>query len=137
MTYKILNKNMPHISKKLLEKEKFLNIHRQLLKIISEFSRSGNTKTIFNTLLTKTEKLMLAKRLAIIIMLDQKESIYAIENTLKVSPSTVARMSLSHENGVYRELLKEIHKQNNFWTQLEKIIPPRVGRNRFKNFLQF
>ena len=128
---------MPHISKQLLEKEKFMGIHRQLYKIITELSKSGNSKVIFNGLLTKTEKLMLAKRLAIIIMLDQKESIYAIENILKVSPSTVARMSLSYESGKYSELLKEVRKQNSFWTQIEKIIPPRVGRNRFKNFLQF
>ena len=128
---------MPHISKQLLEKEKFIGIHKQFYKIITELSRSGNSKVVFSELLTKTEKLMLAKRLAIIVMLDKKESIYAIEQTLKVSPSTVARMSLSHENGKYSELLKEVRKQNSFWTQIEKIIPPRVGRNRFKNFLQF
>ena len=128
---------MPHISKKLLEKDKFLGIHKQLYKIIAEFSRTGKAKIVFDELLTKTEKLMLAKRLAIIVMLDQNESIYAMEQTLKVSSSTVARMSLSYENGEYAELLKEIRKQNSFWTQIEKIIPPRVGRNRFKNFLQF
>jgi len=128
---------MPHVSKQLLQKEKFGEIHKQLLKVVSTLSRTGSAKIIFNELLTKTEKLMLAKRLAVIVMIDQGESIYGIENTLKVSPSTVARMSLSHEARKYFELLKEIRKQNSFWIQLEKIIPPRVGRNRFKNFLQF
>ena len=128
---------MPHISKKLLERGKFLEIHKQFFKVIIELSRSGQAKVVLNNLLTKTEKLMLSKRLAIIVMLDQKESIYAIENTLKVSPSTVARMLLSYEKGKYSDLLKEIRKQNSFWTQIEKIIPPRVGRNRFKHFLQF
>lgn len=128
---------MPHISKQLLEKGKFLDIHKQLFKVIAELSRSGKTRTILNQLLTKTEKLMLAKRLAIIFMLDQKESMYAISNILKVSPSTVARMSLIYENGGYGDILEEMKKQNSFWVKLEKIIPPRVGRNRFKNFLQF
>ena len=128
---------MPHISKQLLEKKKFVDIHKQLYKVIIELSRTGKAKVVFDELLTKTEKLMLSKRLAIIVMLDQKESIYAIENMLKVSPSTVARMLLSYESDKYKELLKEIRNQNSFWTQIEKIIPPRVGRNRFKNFLQF
>ena len=128
---------MPHISKRLLEKEKFLEIHRQLFKVIVELSRLGKAKVVLNSLLTKTEKLMLSKRLAIIIMLDQRESIYAIENILKVSPSTVARMSVLYEKGVYSDLLKEVHEQKSFWTQIQKIIPPRVGRGRFKNFLQF
>ena len=80
---------------------------------------------------------MLAKRLAIIFMLDQKESMYAISNILKVSPSTVARMSLSYENGSYANIIEEMRKQSSFWVQFHKIIPPRVGRDRFKNFLQF
>ncbi len=128
---------MPHISKQLLEKKQFIEIHRQLFKVITEISRGGKTKIILNELLTKTEKLMLAKRLAVIFMLERKESIYAISNILKMSPSTVARMSLLHENGAYKDILKDMKDKNSFWKTLEKIIPPRVGRNRFKNFLQF
>ncbi|OHA18787.1 MAG: hypothetical protein A2664_04745 [Candidatus Taylorbacteria bacterium RIFCSPHIGHO2_01_FULL_46_22b] len=128
---------MPHISKRLLEQKKFLDIHKELFKVITQLSRSGKTSVALGTLLTKTEKLMIAKRLAIICMLDQKESTYAIEQVLKVSPSTVARIFLQYERGIYSELLREIRKQKSFWIQLEKIIPPRVGRNRFKNFLQF
>jgi len=128
---------MPHVSKRLLEQKKFLDIHKELFKVITRLARSGKTSVALGKLFTKTEKLMLAKRLAIIVMLDQKESMYAIEHILKVSPSTVARLSLYYERGAYRELLEEIRKQYSFWTLIEKIIPPRVGRNRFKNFLQF
>ena len=129
--------SMPHVSKRLLEQKKFLGIHKELFKVITALSRSGETSVILDTLLTKTEKLMLAKRLAIILMVDRKESIYAIEQTLKVSPSTVARILLQYENGMYTKLLKEISKQSSFWLQLEKILPPRVGKNRFKHFLKF
>ncbi len=125
---------MPHISKKLLEKDKFFHIHKQLYKVVNDLVRSGKTKTLFDDLLTKTEKIMLSKRLAVIVMLDNKESIYAIENILKVSSSTVGRMSYAYERGMYRDLLKEIRTQNSFWNQLKKIIPPKVGRDRFKNF---
>ncbi len=128
---------MPHVSKKLLEKTKFSDIHHDLFKTIAELSGSGNAKAVLGELLTKTEKLMLAKRLAIIAMLDRGESIYSIQEILKVSPSTAARMSFLYENGAYKNLVKGIRSKDNFWVQLEKIIPPRVGRNRFKNFLKF
>lgn len=128
---------MPHISKRFLDKGEFSYIHKQLYSVIKELARTGKARVIFNELLTKTEKIMLAKRLAIIIMLDKGESSYSIEKILKVSTSTVGRMLVFYEQGLYLELLKEIKIINSFWTKLEKVLPPRVGRNRFKNFLQF
>lgn len=128
---------MPHVSKRFLERKQFLQIHRELFKTITQLSRAGKTSLGLGELFTKTEKIMLAKRLAIVFMLDRNESIYAIGQILKVSPSTVARISVKYEKGDYSELLKEIRAQNSFWGLLEKIIPPRVGRNRFKNFLNF
>ena len=128
---------MPHISKRLLEKDDFININKQFYKIIGNLVRSGKTRLLFDGILTKTERIMLSKRLAIIILLDKGESIYAIEKLMKVSPSTVARMSVLYDIGTYSDLLNEIRLQNKFWNQISKIIPPRVGRDRFKNFLQF
>ncbi len=128
---------MPHVSRKLLEHKHFLDIHKEFAVVITDLFRSGKGRAVIDTFFTKTEKLMFAKRLAIILMLDQGESTYAIEQILKVSPSTVALMSLEYEKGTYSSLLKQIGKENSFWTELSKIIPPRVGRNRFKNFLKF
>jgi uncharacterized protein YerC len=125
---------MPHVSKKLLEKENFVKIHRQLFKSITKLVSSGKTDAILGELLTKTEKLMFAKRLSIIFMIHRGESLYAIEQILKVSPSTVARIRLGYELGAYRKLIEEAREGSGFWIQLNKIIPPRVGRNRFKNF---
>lgn len=128
---------MPHVSKRFLEHKQFLQIHKGLFKTITKLSHSGKASLGLGELFTKTEKIMLAKRLAIIFMLDRKESVYAIEQVLKVSPSTVVRISLQYEKGAYQKLLNEVREQNSFWTLLEKIIPPRVGRDRFKNFLKF
>ncbi len=47
---------MPHVSKKLLEKTKFSDIHYDLFKTIAELSGSGNAKAVLNELFTKTEK---------------------------------------------------------------------------------
>ena len=128
---------MPHVSKQYLEKGKFFEINKQLYKAINSLVRSGKTKLIFDGLLTKTEKIMLSKRLAIIIMIDNGESIYSIENTLKVSSSTAGRMYGQYEKEVYKELLNEIKDQKKFWNQFSKVIPNKVGKNRFKNFLKF
>ncbi len=128
---------MPHISKKLLERNKFIEINKQLYKNIQNLVRSGKTKVFFDEVLTKTEKIMLAKRLAMIVMIDEGETSYAIENILQVSPSTVARISDSYEIGKYDNIIKEIKLQKSFQTLIKKIIPPRVGRDRFKHFLQF
>ena len=63
---------MPHISKRFLNKEEFKNINIQLYKVVSHLVRSGKTKLFFDEILTKTEKIMLSKRLAIIILLIKK-----------------------------------------------------------------
>ena len=128
---------MPHISKKFLQKDNFSKIQKQLYKVTNDLVRSGESKLFFDEILTKTEKIMLSKRLAMIIMLNEGESPYAIENMLKVSPSTVYRISLSYEKGKYSGVLKEVKEQSSFWVEFHKLIPPRVGRNRFKNFLKF
>jgi uncharacterized protein YerC len=128
---------MPHVSKKLLEKNKYLEINKQLYKNIDSLVRNGKTTLVVNELLTKTEKLMLSKRLAIIVLIDKGETIYAIENSLKVSPSTVARISKNYEAGEFDQLLKELRSYEGLWYQLSKIVPPKVGRDRFKNFLKF
>ena len=127
---------MPHVSKKLLQKKDFLKIHNQLFKAISE---TYDSKAIFNELLTKTEKLMLAKRLATIYMLSKGESKYSIHMMLKVSTSTVRIISNRIELGHFKSLIRGMKSISGetFWKYLERIIPPRTGRNRFKNFLKF
>ena len=96
-------------------------------------------KAVLHALLTKTEKVMLAKRLAIIYMLENGESWYRIQHTLKVSPSTVERLSHACDLGIYDALRKKIgaKRWNGFWRTMEALLPPRAGRDRFKNFLKF
>jgi uncharacterized protein YerC len=130
-------KTMPHVSKHLLRRKNFLHVHRQLFSVITELARSGETNAVLGELLTSTERFMLAKRLAIIVMLENGESPYAIWRILRVSPSTVERLSANRDKGTYKNLLRLIKKQDSIWSFLEKIAPPRVGRNRFKNFLNF
>jgi uncharacterized protein YerC len=68
-------------------------------------------------LFTSSEKVMLAKRLAILVMLKEGLSQYAIWNTLNVSPATVTRIS---------RLLKE--KRFDF---IENLFADKRARKKF------
>ena len=131
---------MPHVSSRRLKKDTFLAIHERLMRVCCNRSSARNGKAFFRQLLTATEQTMLAKRLAIIFMLKSGISGYRIEHALKVSPSTVARIRLTLENGGFnyiRALIAKKEQWRNFWTAVEKLLqaglPPR-GRGRWKWF---
>ena len=128
---------MPHISKNKLSERAYLEIYNQLFGILSVGNRR-KTKSVLDNLFTKTERIMLAKRLAIILMSAHGESSYKIYETLKVSPSTVERIGLKVERGEYNSLLRYLKTkgQYNFWSIIEKIVfplPARVGENRWRH----
>lgn len=125
---------MPHVSKKELDKKTFEKLFTKLVKILQKAQSKNKFSYVLDELLTDTEKIMLAKRLAIILLLFAKFPQHRISDTLFVSPSTVARMSLNVEIGKY-DAIKNISEQEK--TDLERIIwllltaggimPPRVG----------
>src|SRR3989338_395322 len=82
---------MPHLSKKSLRRKTFHRVSRDLIAMISGLESQREIKTFLTELLTPTERVMLAKRLAIIFMLKKNYSFETVWRTLKVSPSTVAR----------------------------------------------
>ena len=129
---------MPHISKKYLQEKHFLNIHRELFELLTSFSNVKDARIALSELFTKTEKIMLAKRLGAIFMIAQKIPWHNIEETLKMSSSTVAKLANRHQFGNYDSLLKKMDTRK--WALIEKQIarwfPPRVGKNRFKYFLK-
>jgi Trp operon repressor len=107
---------MPHLSKTKLADDTLRSIDDGVVTFLT--STTGNTrKFIFKEMITKTERLMIAKRLAILLMLEKEKSIREICETLKVSPSTVARYQLSFENGAFkrtRQWLEKRYVGNNF-----------------------
>lgn len=111
---------MPHISKNKLAKETLGDLEDIFLKLIQDSGRLSRIK-IFRELLTKTERMMMAKRLGIILLLKKGMSTYDISRILKVSPSTVTRFEFAIENNVYRsssEWLKKFTKAG----RVEKMI---------------
>lgn len=128
---------MPHVSKQKIDKVVYTQFFNELEKLIAK-SNPTSAPDFLNTLLTKTERTMITKRLAAALMFDQGSSQYKVWTTLKISPSTSSRMSLDYENGKYNKILRILRKSNNrqFWELLEKIsrggLPP-MGKNRWRS----
>jgi uncharacterized protein YerC len=129
---------MPHVSLKKLKKETLNRLYTEFGKALEKSAQKSGTKFFIGDLLTKTEKIMLAKRFAIIFLLSQDVPISYIVESLEVSYPTLSRMSLKYDIGKYSSLLKTLGEKDktNIWEILEKILkaglPPRYGRGRWK-----
>ncbi|MBU4438758.1 MAG: hypothetical protein KJ779_04240 [Firmicutes bacterium] len=102
---------------------------------------NDSTKNFINDLLGESEKIVLAKRLSIVFMLQENISWYRISTLLKVSDTTVKKIAVKIDRGGYKNILKIVKQKKNrraFWTGMEVIVrcgmPPIVGKGRW-NFL--
>ena len=80
---------------------------------------------------------MLAKRFAVIYLLAQGLPTSYIAESLRMSYTTITKMSIKYETGKYSLLLGTLEKSNtDIWKILEKILraglPPIAGRGRWK-----
>lgn len=128
---------MPHISAKKLKRETLNKLYNEFGKAFEKSVRKSGTRFFLADLLTKTEKIMLAKRFAVIYMLSEGVPTSYIAESLGMSYTTIFRMSLKYDIGKYSSLLKTIKDdKNDIWEILEKILraglPPRYGRGRWK-----
>ena len=121
----MIRKLMPHISSKKLSDKHFEMLYEQLVGLVSQSGKSV-TWSMLNQFLTRTEKIMFAKRLAVISMLSKGLSSYDISNTLHMSPATVARMSLKYEENKYNQIIKMLmrNKASTVVDVIEAILSP-------------
>ncbi len=86
-------------------------------------------RAFFDDLLTPTERIMFSKRLAVIYMLTKGYTFGAIQETLRVSPSTVARVWSLIEKGKYTAVIRRLQKQTQQGGELLQwlldLMPPR------------
>ena len=128
---------MPHVSSKKLKKEHLQKLYNEFSSALEKSAKKSWIKFFLNDFLTHTEKIMLAKRFAVIYLLSKDVPTSYISESLCMSPTTIFRMSLKYEIGRYSFLLKTIESENkNIWKIFEKILragmPPRAGRGRWK-----
>jgi uncharacterized protein YerC len=112
-------------------------LYNEFNSALEKSAKKSWVKLFLNDFLTKTEKIMLAKRFAVIFLLSNNLPPYYIADSLGMSPTTIFKMSLKYDIGKYSSILKAIATDNqDIWKILEKImragLPPRVGRGRWK-----
>ncbi|KKS83774.1 MAG: hypothetical protein UV60_C0033G0004 [Parcubacteria group bacterium GW2011_GWA2_43_11] len=134
---------MTNVSKRKLQPTHLDKLYVELAKTIVNLDKRS-ADIFLDELLGEEEKIMIAKRLATIVMLIEKNSVYRISQLLLMSPSTVARLRDKLSIGDYtniEQILKRRKKEyKDFWNTLEVILragmPPR-GRGRWKSTREF
>ncbi|MCK4918439.1 MAG: helix-turn-helix domain-containing protein [Candidatus Pacebacteria bacterium] len=125
---------MARVSKEKLKKKVLEQINFRLVDTIAKLETNSSAKDFINDLLGEEEKIVLAKRLAIIFMLQENISWYRISRLLKVSPSTVRKIVIDIDLKKYENILKIVKQKKNritFWVGMDLVlkmgIPSLVG----------
>lgn len=84
---------MPHVSRRRIPDDEKALLDDALVHTFSSL-KPPEVRQIFSTLLTETERVMLAKRLGIIYFLNEKVHESEIAEAVKVTRQTVARIRL-------------------------------------------
>ena len=134
---------MVRVSERPVKNETLLKISNQLVTYISSIQTKSNAEKFLDELLSDPERIMLAKRLAIVVLLERGHSYKTIERTLKVSSNTIARISGEKDKGRYKFIAKSCslkrsrsrREDSAFWDYIELVLlagMPSMGRGRWK-----
>lgn len=85
------------LSKKTIDKEKEKGLLKIFFQLIADIKNPAEAEKILTSLLTKTEILMITKRLAVTKALKEKVSYSEIRKNFQVSSATISQIS-SHLN---------------------------------------
>ena len=87
---------MPHLSKHNLEEKIEKDLENRVIAFLANTSVKSR-RDIYKEIYTKTERMMIAKRLAMVYLIDKNIPTHSISKLIKVSPSTVARFEVRFE----------------------------------------
>ena len=118
---------MVQVSKNPLSKETNLEIQAALWWLLAKLNQDSDIRNFLNCLLTKTEKIMLAKRLAIAFLVNRGYNYRDISDVLKVSTATVCKikeiMDKSENNyEIFIERLEKREELKKFTKQFDRIV---------------
>ena len=111
---------MTRISKYRVEDKVLKKLYFMMFEIISNMDEEERFKGIMNELLSPTEKIMIAKRVAIIYLLMKNIDYLIISDVLKVSSTTIAKFHMIMIDG------KEI----------KSILEGLIGNEKIKDFFE-
>ncbi len=137
---------MPHVSYNKLDDSLKEDLYRKFVRSLEKSFDSKNGLYFLGQFFTRTEREMFAKRFAVIVLLERQVLPSTISRALKMSRVTIDTMSLKHEAGKYEWVIKSTMGKKDFWKILDSIsenlntagglMPPRVGKGRWKKFYQ-
>lgn len=114
----------------------------EFINAIAELETKQEIRGFIKELLTPTERIMLAKRLAAIMMLKKGYSFRVIEKTLKISSSTSLRFWKMTKIAPLATITKNVKTKEvkkKFWDEIEKLLRlgmPPYGRGRWARTLK-
>ena len=102
---------MSHVSKRKLSNNVVKELEEQLLDVFVAHQGRYELSSLTSELFTRTERLMFAKRIGVLVLLDADYGTHEIAEILNMSPSTVARIELAKERGRYKSVIQTIQKK--------------------------
>lgn len=89
---------MPQVSRRLLPRKTEEELLKQLNVVLAKISKTEEMNFFLGALFTKTERLMLAKRLAAVVLLQEELPDNDIAETLHLTRMTVSRIRYFFES---------------------------------------
>jgi uncharacterized protein YerC len=129
---------MPHISHKKIPQKTLDELEDTLVSLLTS-TGSQTRKKVLKEVLTETERLMIAKRLGIISLLQRGMSTFKISTVLLVSPSTVQRFERTVDAGHYAKTLQWLKTEagNKYIVKLLTDLVSIPFEAQHKSFYQF
>ena len=129
---------MPRASKFKLKEKEFEEIQEHFFHLVSSLDNQNKVRNFFNEFLTAEEKIMLAKRTVLYILIKKGYSPSFIQDLLHVSYETVrshkvkyARTGKEFQDNLNKLLMRE--KTKEFFSKLERLMKPFDQALRAKN----
>ena len=134
--------NMTRIPKKNLDEQQITTLFTQLNTVIANLNQTQANQFLFE-LLVPEERIMIAKRLAAIILLLEGRSRYFVAQTLHMSQSTITILHSKIKTNQYTEMTRLLGKnKKNYFAILDTldsilhlggILPHYNGLDRYKH----
>ena len=112
-TTTIYRSTMPHVSRHTPVRKVSDKIFQRLMEAVTTKGTEAQRRAFLYDMLTPTERIMLSKRFAIIYMLSKGYSFSVIQETLRVSPSTVGRIWEAIQKNKYAEIVRRVRPSSN------------------------
>ncbi len=134
--------DMVRINRNELSKEELDSLLTQFDILLAKLDQTS-TKIFLNELLGNEERIMLAKRLATIILLCEGYSEYRVSRVLKLSPTTTGKVADAIACGSYSGILSILKKNRKNYISMLKtidsilhlggILPHYTGLDRYRH----